>query len=479
MLLSPVLHAIMILFCILKILEENPDPWFRKPKGWLKKPDFKRMAQDNLSIEDPSSMSNPDEGGSYAGYRQRYFVLDMEKFRLTYHKNADEGCPESGSLELGFVTSVVPSAVFDAPDNAIDLVSSERHYTFVAESKSVILKWAFAFRLAIEAANKANAPVRRGSYTGSDGSGDHNHKPVPVIEESDRWFRYDVEYDEPGPLMVNVMGSVSMNVNNQVTNKWVVVTSFENYPDGRRGRSEATGLISVRDYIVGVNGVDITKMDFSDAMQTVVKASWPKTIHFLRDNKRSTERSIVEGWAFIMYAALNKKRRRYVELLRDTISFRKPDPGGAAIDQRDCFIDIRHIAEIKPIIDKNLPSDQMFVLSCHCSKHAVMQTVDVDDNVCSTSAVDVLELCFATQKQMNAWRSALAAVPIVNVDGTSDIHSIRILPISTIEAVVLNTQKDAIGYMGLKNNLSGKFSVREFYFQEGCLHWKRVRNDVT
>jgi hypothetical protein len=262
-------------------------------------------------------LTNPDEGGSYSGYRQRYFVLDMEKHTLTYYKNNESGCPESGSLDLSYVTSVEPSAVFDAPDNSIDLVSSERHYTLVAESRSLILKWAFAFRMIIQAASNNN-PARRASSTNADGV-----RSLSTIDaggkgfdDADRWLRYEVEYEEAGPLMLNVMGSVSYGNDGKVTNMWVVVTSFESYPDGRRGRSDATGLISVKDMVVGVNGLDITKMDFNDAMHSIVKASWPKTIHFLRDNQRSTEQPIAEGWAYIMYSSLNKKRRRYVELLR-------------------------------------------------------------------------------------------------------------------------------------------------------------------
>jgi hypothetical protein len=119
----------------------------------------------------------------------------------------------------------------------------------------------------------------------------------------------------------------------------------------------------------------------------------------------------------------------------------------------------------------------MYVLQLHCSKHAAMQLLDVDDCVCGTSSVEMLELCFAKQQHMNAWRSALAAVPIIHADGSTDTHNIQVLPIATIEAVVLNTKDPSIGNMGLKNNLSGKFSIREFYFQEGSLYWKRAKPD--
>jgi hypothetical protein len=131
-----------------------------------------------------------------------------------------------------------------------------------------------------------------------------------------------------------------------------VVTSFENHPDGSPGRSELSGMISVKDFLVGVNDIDLSNYTFNDAMDTVVQASWPKTIHFLRDTtgerqillsfhgftlliiheiQAHVDSSCVENWGFVFYPSLNRRRRRYIEMKNGEISFRKPAPGGKIV----------------------------------------------------------------------------------------------------------------------------------------------------
>ena len=66
------------------------------------------------------------------------------------------------------------------------------------------------------------------------------------------------------------------------------VDSFETYPGGQPGVSELSGVIALGDYVVGVNGLDLTQLkSFSEAMEAVQKATWPKTLHFMRDKEVS------------------------------------------------------------------------------------------------------------------------------------------------------------------------------------------------
>lgn len=446
-----------------EILEENPDPWFKKPSGWLKKPDFKRKGQEIAYVKNPDPSVVPGDGGAYAGYRLRYFLFDIDTKQLSYFKNSEPSCPESGNIDLSYIIDVQPSVVFDAPDNSIDLISADRIYTLVAETKPIMLKWAYAFRLFIKAATAA-VQSRRPSVSAA--------AAVPAaMDAAERWLRYDVEYEEPGPLMLNVMGSVSRDKDGTIKNKWIIVTSFENRPDGGKGRSEQTGQITVKDYLVGVNGIDLTKIDFNDAMSTIIKASWPKTIHFLRDRMRVRDECLMEGWTFIIYTSLSKRRRRYIELRSDIINFRKPDPGGAASESRDSFIPISSISQIRPVIDQNLPVDQQFVLQCQCYPGASIELVNEDDEAVGKTLVNTLELCFSKLQQMNAWRSALATTAN-HATSTSVAHSIEMLPIETIPAIVLTTGAND-GIMGVKSSFGGKFSLREFSLSEGYLRWRR------
>jgi hypothetical protein len=399
----------------------------------------------------------------------RWFVLDMTKKRLVYYKNNQSGTPESGLVEMKYILDVQPSTVFDAPEFALDLVSNERHYTVVASDHNSMIRWAFAFNLLItKNGQKKPAPAKSISTKNkaTPGSG--------VVQEvsSVKWFRYDVIYEDPGPLMVNVMGLANRDRNGKVLNNWIIVTSFENHPDGRPGRSELSGMIAVKDYIVGVNGLDLTTYTFNDAMDSVIAASWPKTIHFLRDNHASREANRAECWAFVYYPSLNRRRRRYIELRADCINFRKPAPGGSASGKRDAYLLIDKIAQIRPVIDMNLANDQQFVLHLICKQYATVELVDDDDTSIGGTPVEILELCFAKQAQMNAWRSALVS-PVGGV-GESQTP-IPVLPVETIEAVQVAPSNGSSARIGIKSNLTGRFAVREFSLSEGTLKWKRPR----
>jgi C-terminal processing protease CtpA/Prc len=93
--------------------------------------------------------------------------------------------------------------------------------------------------------------------------------------------------------------------------------------------AELSGVIRPKDYIVGINGADLTVVTFDQAMTMIRTATWPKTLHFLRDSYAQNTKIFIESWVHAYYQSLNRRRRRYIELSADRISFRKPAPGGA------------------------------------------------------------------------------------------------------------------------------------------------------
>lgn len=154
---------------------------------------------------------------------------------------------------------------------------------------------------------------------------------VSTQSQKEKWTRYDYTYVEKGPLMLNVMGTTNKDSKTgKILNNWIIVTSFEPTADGRPGRSEACGLISVKDYLVAVNGVDLMKYTFNESMEIIGKSTFPKVVQFLRDNSLDHTTSRAEGWAVVFYPSLNRKRRRYIDVRQDGINFRKPAPGGSA-----------------------------------------------------------------------------------------------------------------------------------------------------
>ena len=117
------------------------------------------------------------------------------------------------------------------------------------------------------------------------------------MNSEEKWHRFDFTYEKAGPMCMNVMGNANKDQYGKLLNSWVIVTAFELTAEGTPGPSEASGLISVKDYVVGVNGVDLTTSTFNEAMDTIGAASFPKTLHFLRDNEATKESTRIESWA--------------------------------------------------------------------------------------------------------------------------------------------------------------------------------------
>lgn len=81
------------------------------------------------------------------------------------------------------------------------------------------------------------------------------------------WFR-------GGPLYLDI----SEGPNGEIEIDGFIVPN-----SGNPGPAEASGLVNYNDFIVAVNGVNLTGMSFDDALDVMVDSSWPQTIVFKRD----------------------------------------------------------------------------------------------------------------------------------------------------------------------------------------------------
>ena len=147
-------HEILDSFLfLLQSLEDSPDAWFNAPKGWLKKPDFKRAEQKRDAVERRqsivkesggvqrrSSISLVKDALGLSGYKDRWFVLDSKKRLMTYYKDTKDGTPESGRIDISRIVDIQYSEIHDAPEFSLDLVSIDQVIEkFLTSYGSVIL----------------------------------------------------------------------------------------------------------------------------------------------------------------------------------------------------------------------------------------------------------------------------------------------------------------------------------------------------
>ena len=384
---------------------------------------------------------------------------------MVYYKDDQIGSPEGGFIDISRIIDVQISQMADAPQYCIDLVSKEKYFTLAAENQVTMVRWVYA----INSCRPQTIPKLLAQPSVSKIMGNTNNVSS---ERKEKWTRYDHTYQYKGPLMLNVMGTTNKDTKTgKIINNWIIVTSFEPTADGKPGRSEATGVISVKDYLVAVNGIDLMKYTFNESMDIINRAAFPKTVQFLRDNSADRQQSRAEGWAVVFYPALNRRRRRYVDIRWDSINFRKPAPGGSANAQRDAYITLDQIDSIKPIIDKSMPSDQQYILRLICKPDAFIDHVGDDDNSLGTSAAAYVDLCFTKDSQMKNWRSVLVSPTIYSSAETAS--TIPVQDVEIIESSTIGLTKD-INNMAIKSDLTGHFAPREFSITNGELHWSRI-----
>lgn len=118
--------------------------------GYLSKPDFKRKTQmrDNVELgRRPSLLSRMTKDQSF---KRRYFRLGHVPDKLEYFLT-EECKPEEkkGEVDLTSIVEIGVSAVYQAPENSLDLVDAERHYTIAAENENQMLMWLYALKYAM------------------------------------------------------------------------------------------------------------------------------------------------------------------------------------------------------------------------------------------------------------------------------------------------------------------------------------------
>lgn len=438
----------------------------------MKKPDFKRAAQDKTTIGKKCSR----RPSLVSVYQQRWFFLDITGKKLHYYRDNDIHTPESGSIDMTTILDVRYSQVFDAPEFSLDLVSDEKHYTVVADTQTAMVRWAYAFKLCCSDSLVATitppsiqlSPSLQKSQLGGRAS-------MVAAVAGTTGEEFSVTFVEPGPLLLNVMGSAKKDASGNIIKTYILVTSFPVTADGSAGRAEATGKIRFRDFVLGIN--DYTFEDtitFKEVTRLIHAATWPKTFHFYRSSENNTTAStVLESWSTVFYPALNRRRRRYVELRWDALNFRKPSPSGSAQPKRDTYFAISQIEVIRPFINMTYPQNQRYTLQLVCRGDSVVHHVGADDRSVACSAVEVLELCFSKEHSMNAWRSALLSPPLhpsVRADGST----ITVAPLETIEAVDTLLSSAAGVPLGIKSNLTGNFSRRDITLIAGRLEWANL-----
>ena len=348
---------------------------------------------------------------------------------------------------MTIVIDVNFSEVCDAPTFALDLITEDRYYTVVADSHQSMIKWAYAFNLVRRKQSKKLIHQRTS------------------VQSNERWIKYDFTFEEEGPLMLNVVGTSNIDKLGQVISNKIVVTSFEYNSDGSIGRAELSGKIQINDFVTGVNSKDLTCLTFDDAMNKIIDSSWPKTLHFIRDLTANTQSKRAADWMYVYYSQLTKRRKRYVEIYSDCISFFKPAPGGASSSSRDAYVMLEYIDSIRPIIDRTMPIELQHTLHITFKPSAVIEMINIDND--STKAnIESMTLSLSNERQFKTWRSVLASP--VAIEGIQ--NSVTVLSLENIDA---GKEISISAELSVKSIVTGKFSKRNFELSEGILKWSR------
>jgi hypothetical protein len=473
--------------CTGQELSERPDKWYENPCGWLPRPSYKRSTQKRGNEGRRTSWKDTvKEAFSGNVYKRRWFVLDPSNRTLKYYKE-EISTEENGWIDLSRVQGIRYSTVSDAPSYAIDLVSQDIIYTIAGSSKAEILRWAVALYPYISKQINVDSFHARSS-TGLElvvsdnnsnglllGSGpndavnDNNDDFDPARE----WLRFDYTLKRDGPLRINVMGTVDRDENDEVLSYWLIVSGFATGPNGEQSEAKLSGQVRPKDYIVGVNGMDITSMEFAAAMSALKSAPMPRTLHFLRD-LREQSTTYYESWAWVYYESLNKRRKRYVELSSYALSCRKPLLQGGVNPVRDAYFLIDQIDVMRPFIDKSAADpDQKYLLRLLCKRSSIVNFVGSDDMPVGGSIVESIDICLATREELDKLCYILQHAserldPLLHTV-LKDIH------LDPLETIVSKEEEDdsASRVYGLKSFITGTFALRAFDLKDGNLEWKK------
>jgi len=400
------------------LLEDEPDQWFSNPRGIVKKPDYKRAAQEKSSILKKTSYST----FLSSGYQSRFFILDIKTHTLHYGKTEEmQTNSEKGTIDMSKVVDITYSQVFDAPNLSIDLITTDRHYTMAFDSHTQMVRWAFACSLACSAriSRRLNdiqidIPPNDPLLVRAQEEG-----TATSMTATQRWSEFEVVFTTPAPMLLNVTGIVNKDKDGRIINYLLGVTSFDFQPNGKTGIAETTGVIAVKDYLVAVNDTNLTNIPTAEALLALSQSSWPRHLTFLRDQIGARDGPRVEGWAKVYYPALHKPRYRYVELIFDKLFFYKAEPGGMETSYKEAsFTFLHQVKQILPTASKKeVPSGYGYILQMQCKPDSFVRLFRGQNESCiGATRTDVVELHFKNIHQLNRWRSALVS-PVMWTDG--------------------------------------------------------------
>jgi hypothetical protein len=471
------------------LLEDKPDEWFIDPKGWLSKPDYKRSAQERSNIQAQNAASRRTSlTNIFTGsYKKRWFVLDFKTKELSYYEDNNPEKERIGTIILNNVVGIKYSSVFDKPEFSLDLITLDKHYTISAESHASMVKWALALKLARKDVVATKIDIHRiqnhNEIKNNNNSNNDIHEVIGVKSSvisnfpstETKWTRYDYVYEEPGPLQINVIGTTNIDQTGKLLNQWIIVTSFETNADGSIGRSEIGNRIAVKDYVVGVNGIDLTGFSFDDAMSRIGSVPFPKTLHFLRDNATNRESNKAEGWSLVYYNGLDKQRKRYLEFKQDIVYLKKPDVGGISY-YNDSYFSTKQIESIRPVVNKSFTVEQQYIIYVVLISGSTITRVDENNNKIGTNELTEISFSFSCEDLMNSWRSALVS-PFVQPNGESFPSTIIVKPTEVIHGVKATSSDASETSIHIKSIVTNSYCRRNFLLENGELKWERVSED--
>jgi hypothetical protein len=112
--------------------------------------------------------------------------LKTKKYKLFYYGDETEK-DEKGYIDLKEIVDIQYSTVFDAPPFSLDLITSEKHYTIVAESNNSMLLWAYALTTVLK--KQTDSPNKKSVKISSEGFKFEKHGLVPFIPHSKFEYR--------------------------------------------------------------------------------------------------------------------------------------------------------------------------------------------------------------------------------------------------------------------------------------------------
>jgi len=216
---------------------------------------------------------------------------------------------------------------------------------------------------------------------------------------------------------------------------WIVVSGFTPKPDGSPGPAEASGKCRVGDSIVGLNGEPLADgVTFNEFARSVREATWPLTLHTVRDAK-GADSPDAEGWvaraalcpftpegcpgltttnaqdgtATAAHAAgggtladvTKNSPRRYLVLRGRWLYYHQPVSGGALLSTPEGAWDMESVELLQGFYDKYGPTGEQWGVALK-----LRDPVPVTAN--SQAMTGHVGVSFATEAEMQTWLERFA-----------------------------------------------------------------------